>query len=480
MKKKAQKRQKPVVIEHIKTVVMGALLINLIALVIVYVLGMRLNQTGSGRSDLGEDFDRLWSAQSGETPEGLEKSRLIPEFIGYKQAAAKSASAAFADTNALSALYEITSPCILELFGSGSVCRALPHEEGANLFTLACEKDEFVYIRYHTPVLYQLIYAYAADKLTVFEGDVAVGDGGAIGAYIGEMIIVPDSDFAAHRFTAYAHDGDGNYYEFSQGKHIVSSDFYISKLASDANNINTLEFYFASGGNFAGVQPIICEDVESLHLTSENALISDVERDALLTLFGYNLDKLSGYSDENGYVYVDTHSQLRVNEGYVSFLADDAGPSASSSFRGISIDSLLGYTSSAASGLFDKLTAVDNLIGKLGEISPSLIGAHGKLCLGDVYSENGLLVVEYYLTFNGILVDSKPYFRAVLTDQTVCEVAVHAQNQIPSEDSDLLPGAKYTVETLLGAGELANDAGISAVKLCYRNGDARWNVILDK
>lgn len=465
-------------VEHVKTAVMALLLVSLITLVVVYIGGMKLGANSAG-ADLGENFDRLWSAQSGEAPEGLAGGRLIPEFIGYKQASNQTQRAAFANANALAALYEITSPCIRELFGSGSVCRVLPASDGESLFELACSGEEYVYIRYHVPVLYQLIYAYAADRLTVSEGDVASGEDGAVGAYISELVIVPDKNFAAHRFVAYAHDGEGNYYEFSPGDNIVSSDFYISKLASDVNNINTLEFYFASDGNFAGIQPIVCEDVESFHLAAENMLVSEGERDALLTLFGYNLDKLSSYSDENGYVYVDTHSQLRVENGYIAFWTDDAAATSSSSRRGISIDSMLGYTSSAASDLFDKLTAVDNLIGRLGEISPSLIGAHGSLCLGDVYSENGLLVVEYLLTFNGILVDTKPYFRAVLTDQTVCEVTVYVQNQIPSEAPELLPGAKYTVETLLGAGDLAGDARISAVKLRYDNGDTKWTVILD-
>ena len=478
MKKKKQNRRAPMFFEHVKTVIMALLLVSLITLVAVYIGGMKLVGASQG-ADLGENFDRLWSAQSGEAPEGLDTDRLIPEFIGYKQAANQGQSAAFADANALASLYEITSPCILELFGSGSVCKALSRADGKSLFTLACDGEEYVYIRYHEPVLYQLIYAYAANRLTVFEGDVAAGAEGAVGAYVSELVIVSDKNFAAHRFVGYAHDGAGNYYEFSPSDNIVSSDFYISKLASDVKNVNTVEYYFARSENFLGNEPIICDDVESFRLTHSDVALSEDERNELLSLFGYNLDKLSSYSDENGYVYVDTHSQLRINEGYVVFAADDAA-GASTSQRGIRMDSLLGYTSSAASGLFDKLTAVDNLIRKLGKISPALIGVEGELCLGEVYSEGGLLVVEYFLTYNGVRVDEGPYFRAVLTDQTVCEVAVSVWTLNIDENTELTPSAKYTVETLLSVGELEDDMRISRINLRYADGVAKWNVILDK
>ncbi len=477
MEKKKQKRSPSKLLEHVKTGIMAALLVSLIALVAAYIGGMRLNGA-VGESAIGEKFDRLWSAQSGEAPEGLDGGRLVPEFIGYKQAANQKEYAAFADANALAALYEITSPCILELFGSGSVCKTLPATDGENMFGLACSGEEYVYIRYHVPVLYQLIYAYAADRLTVFEGDVAAGENGAVGAYISELVIVPDKNFAAHRFVAYAHDGEGNYYEFSPGDSVVSSDFYISKLVSDVQNINTVEYRFEHSENFSGIEPIVCEDVETYKITQSDATLSEDERNELLSLFGYNLDKLSSYSDENGYVYIDTHSQLRINAGYIAFSADDsAGMSAS--LRGVRIDSLLGYTNSAASGLFDKLTAVDNLIRKLGQISPMLIGSGGKLCLGEVYSEGGLLVVEYFMTYNGVCVDTEPYFRAVLTDQTVCEVAVRAWELGADENTELTPSAKYTVETILTVGGLGEDKQISRVSLRYADGMAKWNVIFD-
>ena len=299
-----------------------------------------------------------------------------------------------------------------------------------------------------------------------------------MGAYVSELVIVPDKDFAAHRFVAYVHDGEGNYYEFSPGDNIVSSDFFISKLASDVQNINTVEYYFERSESFFGIEPIICEDVETFRLTQSDVILSDGERTELLSLFGYNLDKLSSYSDENGHVYIDTHSQLRVEDGHISFLADDA-TAASSSLRGIRIDSLLGYTSTASSGLFDKLTAVDNLVRKLGEISPALVGTEGDLCLGEVYSEGGLLVFEYFLTYSGVRVSTEPYFRAVLTDQTVCEVDVNVRGLGADENTELTPSAKYTLEAIYAADGLEDDARISRVNLRYVDGIAKWKVVFD-
>lgn len=475
MKKKETPHRTSKTLEHIKTFIMAALLICLIVLVAVYVGGMQLYRADTGQN---ESFDRLWSPQS-EAPEGLEKTRLIPEFIGYKQASDESAWAAFANASAIWDIYELVTPALTELFGADSVCRQLSASEGERVFTEACMSEELVYIRYHTPILYQLIYAYSADRLALSESDVAKGESGSVGAYVSELVIVPDDNFAAHRFVAIAADGGGNYYEFRPGSHVVSSDFYISKLASGAQSVETVPFTFSQAECFTTPEPIVDGEIEVLHFTQTDTALTEDAQNKLLSLFGYNIDKLSGYSDENGYVYIDSHSQLRLGSGYISFTTDDAS-GFSTSLRGIRIDSLLGYTSSDTSGLFDKLTAADNLIRKLGELSPPLVGAMGLLCLGDVYTDGGRLVIEYFLTLDGVRIGKEPYFRAVFTEETISEVTVYSKTLEISSSTELVPSARFTLNTLFGLDKLPADKRILSMRLAYTDTGAKWNVILDK
>ena len=476
MNKKTTSRRSVSVRETVKTAVLMSLLVSLIALVVVYVSGMRAYEEAISKNTPGENFDRLWSVVSDAESEGLDASNLLPEIIGYKQSTSPTPLAAIASADGISELYNITKPCILELFGNNSVCSVLSAVEGKHRIAAAKASEEFVYLRYHEPVLYQLIYAYAADTLTVSENDVATGGTGNIGAYISELIIVPDRDFAAHRFVAYATDSYGNYYEFRPGAHVLTSDFYISKLATTASAVTVFPLYFSDDHRFTSDEPIVDGEIEyypisMAYLDPGNFALHD----ALLDLFEYNKEKLDGYSDVTGYVFVDTHSQLRIEEGYISFQTTDATVS-DGSLRGIRIDSLLGYVSSDASGLFDKLTALDSLIGRLEKISNELVGGSADVCLGEVYSSDSLLVIEYFLTYNGIRIGNEPYLRAVLTDQTICELTLHPIFVTPVDTTELSLSLGYILDSLDKTGNLDKNRQIDSARFLYTDGHADWIV----
>ncbi len=477
MNKKSTSRRFVSARETFKSALLLGLLLSLVVLVVVYVSGMRAYEEAISKNDLDESFDRLWSVVSDSEPKGLDSSHLLPEIIGYKQSTSPTPLATIASTDGMSELYNLTKPCILELFGSNSVCSELSTAEGKHRLAAAKASDEFVYLRYHEPVLYQLIYAYAANTLTVSEGDVATGEGGNIGAYISELIIVPDDDFAAHRFVAYATDGDGHYFEFRPIERVVTSDFYISKLATTASNVTTFPLYFSKDPRFSYDEPIVDGEIEYTAITASSIdATSDALHDALLDLFGYNKEKLDGYADSTGYVYVDSHSQLRIEMDEITFQTTDASAS-SSSLRGIRIDSLLGYISSEASGLFDKLTAVDSFIRRLGEISSELVGGNASVCLGEVYSSDSLLVIEYFLTYNGIRIGGEPYLRAVLTEETICELSLHPVSIASTEATGLALSPSYIFDSLDKTGKLDKGRAIDSIRLSYIDGNADWAVI---
>ena len=64
----------------------------------------------------------------------------------------------------------------------------------------AIADGEYIFIRYHQPVLYRMIYAYASGKLVVTDQDVAQASEDAGAVYVSELVIKPDQDVAAHRF----------------------------------------------------------------------------------------------------------------------------------------------------------------------------------------------------------------------------------------------------------------------------------------
>jgi len=478
MKKKEVKKRPNKVVETVKTFLLALLVITLVLLVALYISGIRgFEKRAAEGAD--EGFNKLWSAQGGVEPYGLESSHLIPEFVGYKQASFDKPRGCVGNTGDTSALYDLVKPCILELFGSNSVCSALDHTAGKELFRTAQLGDEFIYIRYHVPVMYQMIYAYSAGKLTVAEDEVAVGASGPVGAYVSELIIVSDKSLGAKLTVAYAHDADGNYYEFRPKEYTAESSFYISKLANNDDGITTCDFSFLHSDTFDGAEPMIdaellCGDI----VPSVVSLNDEMLRDALLRLLGYNPNKLDAYDDKGADVYIDSHSQLRLGGGSVSFVTADATMGEYEELRGIAVDTLLGYTLDSAPTLFDKLTAADNLIRRLGEISPSLIGGEASLCLGDVYRDGELLVVEYFPTYNNIRIGTNVQLRVVFAKNTVCEFELFPVTVDIGETETLVPRPYFIADQMVGVGLIAEDAPADSLRLCYTGGSAEWSAVM--
>jgi len=479
MQKKETARRVSHAVELIKSILLALLVFSMISLVVVYIGGTSVYETVSAKNNPSKRFDKLWSVEGGAAAVGLDTGRLLPEFIGYRQAGGTPAcSVGSGDTSA--ELYELIAPCLLELFGSSSVCRPLTQTEGTSRIADAVRSDEFIYLRYHVPVLYQLIYAYASNKLTIAESEVAPGESGSISAYISELVIIPDKEYtaAAHRYIAYAADGEGGYFEFRPADHVVTSSFYLSKLAESGANIDARPFRFAEDARLPVTQPIIDTP---LSYTVIETIPADLTSDALLTpllrLFGYNPDKLSSYVDDTGaHVFVDSGSRLRIGEESISFLTSDA---SSGTTRGISIDSLLGYSSEDTLNLFDKLTAVDNLIRSLGAISPSLIGGEASYCLGSVYSADTLLVIEYFLTYDNIRIEGGTILRAVLTQDTVCQLELTPVSILGTAETSYCLDQDYTLRKLVGLGKLPADGKLGGMRLQYDGKDASWSVVLD-
>ncbi len=467
---KSDKLRRAHIFGHIKTAVMLLLVVSMLVLVVVYIGVTGIYEKALSRAHMDESFDKLWSVQNSGDAHGLDPKNLLPEFIGYKQASDEYPIGCVGDSDSLTALYNNARTCILELFGKDSICRPLSAAEGKKHFTESQAEDEFVYIRYHTPVLYQLIYAYAAEKLTVLETDVASGADDNVSGYISEIIIVPDRNYAAHRFVAYATDSAGNYYEFLPDNHFVASDFYINRLAEEGANALTHKFEFVKTSGNAVMQPMVDAEIETAVL-SYNTVPTDNEeiQGEILRLFDYNPDKLNFYSDGEETVYVDLGSRLRVSNEIISFVATE-------SYRGIEIDSLLGYIRSGEGyTLFDKLTAADNFIHDIRSISPALLGgAEAELCLGDVYMSGNRLVIEYMQTYNSVKVDGVPVLRILLDDNTLCEVEINPVDIRAAGEITYNPKPGYMLRKLYELDKLEEEQHPLSVGLCYHGGEASW------
>lgn len=454
-------------IETLKTILLTMLTVSMLVLIVVYIGGTHIYQsmTESGESQV---FDKLWSVQSGQRSEGLVGERLLPETIVYKRGGEVLGTV---DRSSTKTIYELISPCVLELFGSSSECEELDSEVGETLYSDAMSSGEYIYIRYHEPVLYQLIYAYAAEKLTVTEGDIAsftpLFAQTESGAYIDELVIIPESDVAAHRFIAYARDGEGRYYSFKRDKDALASEFHITKLIEAASTVNTVSMTFL-GEPFDRFAPVPVGELECESISTEKYSFTDeTVSDAVLRLFGFNPDKISSYFEKDAGIYYDSHSRIRLATGRLGYKAVDET-------SGIELSKLLGYSADDGFGLFDKLAAVDYLITELGGISKSMIGSEAKLCLGNVYTSGALLVFEYFYTYDGIRISDRADLCAAFSQDTLYYFELYTEAFKTLEDASLCPSAEYISRKLSELGKLPDEKSGATMRRVYENGRVVW------
>lgn len=453
--------------EAVKTVILTILVVCLIILVIIYIGGTHIYQT---MTDTGEKkvFDKLWSVQSGQYSDGLNVKRAMPELVAYKFAG--SSSVCTKDSTSTETIYELISPCIVELFGSGSTCEEISEAEGRTIYLSYTTGSEYIYLRWHEELLYQLIYAYSSDRVAISESDTAVFVSTSnSGAYIKEIIIVPENDVAAHRFTAVAKDSNGRYFLFKRNAEAVASEFHISKLSDASSKINALPFEFVTNEN-CDTEPMILSELtfEDIDVTSA-AIPTGEQLNSILKLFGYNLDKLNSYSYEGLASYNDSHSRIRFRNGSISYKAVDTD-------SGTGLYELLGYSADDGYSLFDKLSAIDCFLTAIYDISPEIIGNKADLNLGNVYTEEGLLVFEYFYTYANIRISNSVAVKAVLSQSTLYSLDIQTINCEPNGEYTIVPNGEYVINKLKSSGKLNNEK--ISVRTVYENGKAVRSAVL--
>ena len=477
MKIKFKEKKTSAAAETVKTLLLVLLTVSMLALIVVYIGGTHIYQSMTDTSEK-RVFDKLWSVQSGQRASGLDQGRLLPETVAFRRGTTQIGTA---DLDSTRSLYELVAPCVLELFGTGSHCEELDGTAGRLYYTEAMSGEEFIYVRYHEPVLYQFIYAYASGKLTVSDSDVAAfspldsgeDDGGSSGVYISELVIIPESDVAAHRFVAVARDNEGHYYRFRRDPDALASEFHIAKLSDAASKLSTVRMSFPSDSGevsfLDSLVPFPADELESCDILPTPTETAGGElTDRILRLFGYNPDKTGEAG--NG-IFYDSHSLIRLESGKISYQSADPN-------SGVSISELLGYTADDGFGLFDKLAAVDSLLTGLSELSKSLVGGEASLCLGNVYADDGLLVYEYFYTYDNIRISEEPAVRAEFGQDSLCSFEIKAESFSTLETRTLSPRPEYIARKLSESGAIPDGMSGIVMRRIYTDGKAAWKAFL--
>lgn len=362
------KRQVTRTVQNIALALMVLVVIALTASVIAL---FALNAAFEG--DDAFDLDRF---TAGKADNGAQiGEHLLPSFIGIRaKGEQRGISAGY---NTVYDLYEMFAPVLRDVLSDQF------REVSAERFGNAVNSSSFVYMKYHTPIPWQAVYACAGGMEESYDASVSVY----------ELVILPDQGFRILVRTL-----DGKVYLF-EGTY--KSYFTVETLAEFMSSYqrNMADFAFSQG---EVREPHFTERIRTKNmLVTERtaALIQNRESHiaAILRLMDFNPDKLYAHEESDiGFVYVENHGVLRLLDESVEY-------TAASSDGGIPVELFTGQYGSAGHTLGDYLAAACIMVSEIKELSAHYAGGDADILLESVHTDShGTVTLQFMYTFDNL------------------------------------------------------------------------------
>jgi len=414
--------------ESIKTAAVVLLFCCMVTLAALYIVNtQRLTVNG----DPAVDINRLLIIRSGggELTE-YDRSLVMPEAVCIGNSG--NMYGCLSDSGTLYDIYSVVSKPLAELLGPSSKAEICGDDEGSALWQKCLDSENFIYIKYHTPLPSPIIYAGLKGGTVSTPPEYASGEP----SNIREMfIILENSNGNSYEYYAAARDGDGRIvrYELADRR---GNYFDISEISAFASNRNFVNCSFADDNADDLYSPLVFKDtaiITDAQLQSQLITVSEAMTDGisdrLLRFFGFNPDRLNTYRESGGAaVYVETGATLRHSTGSLHYAVTDAG-------KGLDVSELLGYENySGDYNVYELLCASGELIRRIKSIDHMLCGGDAAMLLSDIHYSDGSITVGFGLTWNGVMLYGTDYspIRSLevtfdggrITDVTVSSAAI--------------------------------------------------------
>lgn len=363
----------------------GGIIVNVsIAVLFFVVLGLTaaiitlLNMTAASNADVPFRMEQLTSSDDENKVE--VSGYLAPAFIGIRAGGEQKGISA--GINIVHEIYNMITPVLYDVLAERC------HEVSASQWDAAAVEGCYVYVKYHAPLPYQVIHAFAGGTNETYASSFSIY----------ELFILPDKGFRIVARTA-----DGVVYEFDGTyESYFSADDLVELMQSYRRNI--LDFVFSDGTLMEDSikEPLFVERVRTKNmLVTEKtaALIQNKDNDIaeLLRLMDFNPDKLYAHEESDiGFVYVENHGVMRLLDDSVEY-------TAASSNGGIDIGTFLGYYDREKYGLLDYISAACMMMTQVRNLNTHYIGGDADIVLDSASSdEDGSLVLRFVYTFDNL------------------------------------------------------------------------------
>ncbi len=370
-KNEAAKRKIVGTVQNLALVCMVCVVIGLTAAVIAL---LALNAAFDGRATFNMDRFAQWETEAERT----EGEHLLPSFIGIRvKGEQRGISAGY---NTVYDLYTLTSPVLKDVL-------AQPFRKvSADQFDAAVQSDVFVYMKYHSPIPQQAIYACAGGTEESYDASLSVY----------EMVILPDRGFRVlvRSVNREVYLFEGTY----------KSYFTVETLNTllQSYRRNMADFVFLDKESGAEGEPVFTERIRTKNmLVTEKtaALIQNRESHiaAILRLMNFNPDKLYAHEESDfGFVYVENHGVLRLLDESVEY-------TAASTDGGIPIDLFAPRYGRNGFTFGDYMKTASAIVAQVRALSGHYAGGDADMLLESARTEeDGSTVLRFIYTFDNL------------------------------------------------------------------------------
>ncbi len=414
------------IIETIKTVLFIGLFVSAVAMAGIYIAAQPRDE------DAGNLPDEVLLALRGGTGSRAVspvEGQLLPEFLGIKESGKKAVGLAH-NAAMLGDLGEAMNPWVAFVLGDGARVETLDETAGKADWRRAMTSDTYFYLRWRFAVPASLLRAHSLPE----RADAMLGLAGENLPRIAEIFFFPDG--WGDGVCALSRDSEGRV-----------SRWYRTPGAEDAlPEMDDFGIYLERGvlapyvfagseepGGPAGLDmlPVFGDVLTLPQLTASLPYAAVAARarvsEGVLTLFGYNPNKVSSYyeADTDTAVYVGTQGTLRASATSLAYEATAQG--------GLAVADLVRRSGSVLN-LRDDILACEALAEALRQADAAVAGGDATLVMTAISTSDGALRVAYGYTYNNVaIVADTPAMVVTVRDHRIVAVEVTVATYRASE-----------------------------------------------
>lgn len=405
------------IIEHIKTVLFIALFVGAVTMAGIYIAAQPRAETAG---DLPDEVLSALRGGGGSEAAVLSGDHLLPEFLGIKESG-KAAVSPAGSVAMLRDLDEALDPWVAFALGEGASPSVLSSTDGALYWRQCLSADSYFHLSWRFPVPAVVLRAHSLPE----QADAMLTAAGESLPRIAELFIFPGG--RSDRVCAVSRDGAG---EITLWRRTPSAEDDLPDFADFAVYLERglLPAYSFAGAEDPGALSTLANlpvyaDVLMLPELAVRAPYADVDASArvgegVLTLFGYNPNKISAYyeADTDTAVYVGTQGTLRASAHRLAYEATAQG--------GLAVADLV-RRSSGTLNLRDDIIACEVLVDALRRADASLAGGEALPQLAGIGTADGMLILEYVYTAGNVAIAADaPAIRLGVRDHRIVGIEV--------------------------------------------------------